>query len=106
MSPNQVAAETAALAAHLTGNTSAGMERLPTAPWAGLSSREVDVLRWVATGLTNAEVGERLFISPRTVNAHLTRIYSKLDVPSRGAAMRVALDHGLVLEADPVRRLG
>ncbi len=62
---------------------------------AGLSAREVEVLRLVADGLTNAQVAERLFLSPRTINAHLTTIYSKLAVPSRAAAIRFALDHGL-----------
>ncbi|MBA3643999.1 MAG: tetratricopeptide repeat protein [Chloroflexia bacterium] len=62
---------------------------------AGLSEREVEVLRLVAAGMTNAQIGNALFISPRTVNAHLQRIYDKLDVSSRVAATRFALDHGL-----------
>ncbi|MGI8690210.1 MAG: helix-turn-helix transcriptional regulator [Thermomicrobiales bacterium] len=66
-----------------------------TAYPAGLSMREVEVLRLVAAGLTNAQVAERLFLSPRTINAHLTTIYTKLNVPSRAAAIRFALDHGL-----------
>jgi DNA-binding NarL/FixJ family response regulator len=40
-------------------------------------------------------VAERLFLSPRTINAHLTTIYTKLKVSSRAAAIRFALDHGL-----------
>ncbi len=66
----------------------------PTYP-ACLSAREVDVLRLVADGLTNMQIAERLFLSPRTVNGHLTTIYTKLSVPSRAAAIRFALDHGL-----------
>ena len=62
---------------------------------AGLSSREVEVLRLVAAGLTNAEVAAQLFVSPRTVNSHLTAIYAKLGVASRSAAIRFALEHGL-----------
>jgi DNA-binding CsgD family transcriptional regulator len=62
----------------------------------GLSQREVDVLRLVAQGLTDAEVAERLSLSPRTINAHLRSIYSKLDVSSRSAATRSALDFNLV----------
>ena len=62
---------------------------------AGLSGREIEVLRLVAAGLTSAEVAERLYLSPNTVNAHLRRIYRKLGVTSRGAATRFAVVHGL-----------
>lgn len=62
---------------------------------AGLTVREAEVLRLLATGLSNAEIARDLSISPRTVNAHLTTIYGKLGVASRGAAIRYALDHGL-----------
>jgi DNA-binding NarL/FixJ family response regulator len=62
---------------------------------AGLTAREVEVLRLVAEGLTDAEVAERLFLSPRTVSTHLRSIYNKLDVSSRTAAARLAADHGL-----------
>ena len=61
-----------------------------------LSVRELEVLRLVAAGLTNAQTAERLFISPRTVNAHLTSIYRKLDVPSRAAAIRFAYENQLL----------
>jgi NarL family two-component system response regulator YdfI len=40
-------------------------------------------------------VADRLFLSARTINAHLTSIYSKLGVPSRAAAIRFAVEHGL-----------
>ncbi len=53
------------------------------------------MLRLVAGGLTNAQVAERLFLSPRTVSSHLTTIYGKLGVASRSAAVRFALEHGL-----------
>ena len=53
---------------------------------AGLTERELDVLRLVAEGLTDVEVGERLFISPRTVGAHMRSIFAKLNVNSRAAA--------------------
>jgi DNA-binding NarL/FixJ family response regulator len=61
----------------------------------GLSARELDVLRLIAQGLSDAQVAERLVLSPRTVNAHLTSIYRKLDVNSRAAATRFAIEHGL-----------
>jgi non-specific serine/threonine protein kinase len=62
---------------------------------AGLTSREVEVLGLVATGMTNAQVAERLFLSPRTVQRHLNSVYHKLGVSSRTAATRFALEHGL-----------
>jgi len=61
----------------------------------GLTAREVQVLRLVAEGLTDAEVAERLVVSLRTVHAHLRSIYRKLDVRSRSAATRYAVEHGL-----------
>jgi predicted ATPase/class 3 adenylate cyclase/DNA-binding CsgD family transcriptional regulator len=61
----------------------------------GLTEREVEVLRLVAQGLTDAQVAEQLVISPRTVNGHLRSIYSKLGVTSRAAATRYTLDHHL-----------
>ena len=67
----------------------------PTSP-AGLTAREVEVLRLVAQGLTDAQVGEQLVISRRTVNWHLTSIYSKLGVSSRSAATRFAIEQYLV----------
>ena len=69
----------------------------PTRPAypAGLTAREVEVLRLVAAGLTNSQVAARLFVTPRTVNAHLTSIYTKLGVAGRAAAIRFALDHDL-----------
>ena len=63
---------------------------------AGLTEREVEVLRVVALGLTDAQVAERLVLSARTVNSHLRSIYSKLEVSSRIAAVRYALDHDLL----------
>jgi predicted ATPase/class 3 adenylate cyclase/DNA-binding CsgD family transcriptional regulator len=63
---------------------------------AGLTEREVEVLRLLAQGLSYAQIAETLVISPRTVNRHLTSIYSKLDVTSRHAAARFAIDHHLV----------
>ncbi len=61
----------------------------------GLTPREVEVLRVVAQGLTNEQVAERLVISPRTVDTHLTSIYSKIGVSSRSAATRYAFEHHL-----------
>ena len=63
-----------------------------------LTAREVEVLRLVAQGLTDAQIAETLVISPRTVNAHLRSIYSKLNITSRHAATCYALEHHLTSE--------
>jgi DNA-binding CsgD family transcriptional regulator len=58
-----------------------------------LTRREVEVLRLVAAGLTDAQVAEELVISPRTVSKHLQSIYGKIQVNSRSAATRFALEY-------------
>lgn len=63
---------------------------------AGLTEREVEVLRWLTKGLTDAEIAEQLVVSRRTVHAHLRSIYSKLDVTTRSAATRAAMELKLV----------
>jgi predicted ATPase/DNA-binding CsgD family transcriptional regulator len=68
---------------------------LPTYP-DRLTAREVEVLRLVAQGLTDAQVADHLVISPRTVNTHLKAIYGKIQVSSRSAATRYAIEHQLV----------
>jgi DNA-binding CsgD family transcriptional regulator len=62
----------------------------------GLTARELDVLRLVADGKSNQEIGEDLFISPRTVATHVANIMNKLTVSSRTAAARIAVENGLV----------
>jgi class 3 adenylate cyclase len=61
----------------------------------GLTDREIEVLRLVAQGLTNAGVADRLILSTLTVNAHLRSIYSKIGVNTRSAATRYAVDQDL-----------
>ncbi len=61
-----------------------------------LTAREVEVLRLLAQGLTDAQIAEHLVISRRTVNTHLTSIYGKIQVSSRSAATRYAVEHQLV----------
>jgi DNA-binding NarL/FixJ family response regulator len=61
-----------------------------------LTEREVEVLRLVAEGRTDAQVADRLFISSRTVGKHLQSIYRKLQVSSRTAAARFAIDQDLI----------
>jgi DNA-binding CsgD family transcriptional regulator len=62
---------------------------------AELTQREIEVLRLVAAGLTNAQAAEQLSVTPRTINAHLTSIYSKTGVTSRAGAVRFAIEHRL-----------
>jgi DNA-binding CsgD family transcriptional regulator len=62
-----------------------------------LTAREIDVLRLVADGLTDPQIAERLVLSVRTVNAHLRSIYNKLDVNTRTAAAKWAMENGLIL---------
>jgi DNA-binding CsgD family transcriptional regulator/tetratricopeptide (TPR) repeat protein len=62
----------------------------------GLTTREVEVLRLLARGLTSAQIAEQLVISLLTVNTHVRSIYSKLGVTSRSTATRYALEHQLV----------
>lgn len=57
----------------------------------GLTRREVEVLTWVTDGKTNAEIGEILDTSPRTVQKHLEHIFEKLGVETRTAAAMRAL---------------
>jgi len=56
-----------------------------------LTAREIEVLRLVTLGLTNAQIAEHLFLSRRTVDQHLTSIYNRLGVSSRAAATRLAM---------------
>jgi DNA-binding NarL/FixJ family response regulator len=76
---------------------SASRDETPPAPRpGGLTKRESEVLRLVALGLSDAEVAERLVVSPRTIHSHLRAIYRKLELGSRGAAARFAIEHRLV----------
>jgi ATP/maltotriose-dependent transcriptional regulator MalT len=83
-------ARVAALAARLADVATV----VPAYP-AGLSSREVEVLHLVAQGLTNPQVAERLYLSPRTVEQHLRSIYNKVGVSTRAAATHFAVTNNL-----------
>ena len=65
-----------------------------------LSEREHEVLLAAAEGLTNNQIALRLDISERTVRAHLTNVYNKMGVSSRGAAIAYAAQHGLLDKAE------
>ena len=60
-----------------------------------LTAREVEVLRLLASGLTDLKIAEKLVLSPRTVHTHISSIYVKLGITSRSAATRYAIEHDL-----------
>ena len=65
---------------------------------AGLTAREIEVLRLVADGLNNQVIAERLFLSEHTVHRHVANIFNKLSVSSRAAAVAQAARRGLLVE--------
>jgi DNA-binding CsgD family transcriptional regulator len=62
----------------------------------GLTPRELEVLRWVATGKSNRAIASQLFLSEKTIERHLSNIFVKLAVTSRSAATAYAYEHGLL----------
>ena len=70
----------------------------PAGPPDDLSGRELEVLRLVAHGHTNAEIGKQLFLSVRTVETHRAHVQQKLGRSTRAELVRYALDHGLLNE--------
>ena len=68
----------------------------PTSYPAGLTAREVEVLRLVARGLTDAQVAEQLVISKSAANTHLTSIDGKIGITSSRAVARYAIEHQFV----------
>ena len=62
-----------------------------------LTAREIEILRLIAAGLTNAEIGEQLFISPLTCKSHVSRILTKLDARDRTQLVVMAYESGLVV---------
>jgi DNA-binding NarL/FixJ family response regulator len=67
---------------------------------AGLTPREVEVLRLLAQGLSNKEIAERLVISPKTAGNHIEHIYAKIDASSRATASLFAMQNGLLPEEE------
>jgi HD-GYP domain-containing protein (c-di-GMP phosphodiesterase class II) len=67
---------------------------------AGLTTREVEVLKLLAQGLSNKEIAARLVISPKTAGNHIEHIYAKIDASSRATASLFAVQHGLLPEEE------
>jgi DNA-binding NarL/FixJ family response regulator len=67
---------------------------------AGLSEREVEVLRLIARGLSNRQIAQRLNISEKTAGNHVQHIYDKIDVSTRAAATLFAMQHNLLDDMD------
>jgi DNA-binding CsgD family transcriptional regulator/tetratricopeptide (TPR) repeat protein len=70
-----------------------GARKRPTSGWASLTPAERDVVRLVGEGLANKDIAARLFVSPRTVQTHLTHVYTKLGVTSRVQLVQEAARH-------------
>lgn len=71
---------------------------------AGLTSREIDVLRLLARGLSNKEIAQRLVITPKTAGKHVEHIYVKIDASNRAAAGLFAMQHGLLPDEEIAHR--
>jgi DNA-binding CsgD family transcriptional regulator len=70
-----------------------GQRKRPTSGWASLTPTERDVVRLVSEGLSNNDIATRLFVSPRTVQTHLTHVYTKLSLTSRVQLVQEAARH-------------
>jgi DNA-binding NarL/FixJ family response regulator len=91
-----VAAEAAREVAALGGSVTQDSRRASEADGAGLTRRELEVVRLVAVGRTNRDVAQELFLSPRTVDMHVRHILRKLDCQSRVEAAHRAHELGLL----------
>jgi predicted ATPase/class 3 adenylate cyclase/DNA-binding CsgD family transcriptional regulator len=70
-----------------------GERKRPASGWGSLTKAELDVVKLVSEGLANKDIAERLFVSPRTVQAHLSHVYAKLGVSSRVQLAQEAARH-------------
>ena len=72
-----------------------GERKRPSRGWDSLTPTELHLVHHIAAGLTNRQIGQRMFISPGTVKAHLSRIFAKLGTPSRSHLAAEATGRGL-----------
>ncbi len=70
----------------------------------GLSDREIEILRLVATGASNKEIASQLFISTNTVKVHLRNIFAKIGVELRTEAAMYVVNHGLLIDQNQTGR--
>jgi DNA-binding NarL/FixJ family response regulator len=82
--------------ARLDAVAGTAMDAVVGAAPGGLTAREIEVLGFVAAGLTNRAIADALTISERTVDRHVSNIFTKLDVSTRAAATAFAYEHRLV----------
>jgi DNA-binding NarL/FixJ family response regulator len=85
------------LQSQLAGRLLSRFGRQRQAPYATLTTRELEVLRLLARGLRNKEIAARLFVSERTINFHLANIYQKLNVSGRTEALSKAIELGMIV---------
>ena len=94
-------AQSAGGGGRLGGRAGDGRGSAQRAALAALTARETDVLRLVATGLSNGEIAERLVVSEGTVKTHLNRSMAKLSLSSRAQVVVLAYESGLVVPGQP-----
>lgn len=73
-----------------------GVASPPEEPRPDLTSREQDVLTLISDGLSNAQIGDRLYLSPRTVEKYVSSLFRKTDTANRAELVRFAIDHHMV----------
>ncbi len=96
MTPQQAFSEREGDLQRSSASSTATKNNLQRVKALGLTRRELEVLHLLAEGLSTAQIAERLQLSAVTINTYLRSLYQKLGVSSRTAAMRYALDHGLL----------
>jgi two-component system response regulator NreC len=96
----QAVREAAAGGTYVTPQLGAALASAPTGPPDDLTPRELEVLRLIALGHTNPEIGEQLYLSVRTVETHRAHIQRKLGRTSRAELVRYALKHGLLEDVE------